>query len=613
VYLAWLRFGRPYEYAYMKGSAYAGFVAWGLVALGVQSLWRRTGRSWRIGIASLTAVLLATTAWAQTLTIGDHWAGPANFRRDVAAFDQAATLVPAGASVAITSDAAFAGPTSGLLSTMLYGREIWGHLSTAYTGLNYWPQGRMPQYALLAAGERAWPLELGGRELWRSGAVALYQLDERAQTLIGRADFYSSAPVANKKAPAALEIWRRGGANRTAEPGAPLTLLLGSTLRLGPGQPDGGTASKQVLLTVASLTAQRIAIGYNATSSTFSLNAGVSRISLTMFAPTAITITPERSLAVVSATAVPAGSAAPPAAQLDERQIAWSTAIEQHGDTIQLRVVAANPGRHAFRIRLTIVEDTFARPYHLAEILAAAPLDDTWQINIDPARGATQALVGGKPTPLLEANADPNPPDSRYFGVLELYDGEAIVAHAPVFTLTIAGGKPAQLAAIPFTVEATPLGSPLGALPSNQQALLGGSERLLDSQTAALEQAVLSHQPAGPGAHGDAPLAAGAPLTAQLFWRAHKAAAQPMMISVQVLGADNHKWAQWDGTLGGDWRPAPGWQAGEGVRQDVPLQLDPATPPGIYRLALVVYDPASGRPETFGGQNSLELGQLTVR
>jgi hypothetical protein len=197
--------------------------------------------------------------------------------------------------------------------------------------------------------------------------------------------------------------------------------------------------------------------------------------------------------------------------------------------------------------------------------------------------------------------------------VLELYDGETVVAHAPVFTLAIDRGKPARLAPIPFTIEATSFGPPIGVLPSNQRALLGGSEPVLDSHAVALEQAVLARQPAWPGAAGDAPLAAGAPLTAELFWRAGQTAAQPMMISLQLLGADDHKWAQWDGTLGGDWRPAPSWQAGERVRQDVPLLLDPATPPGRYRLALVVYDPASGRPQTFGGQSSLELGELTVR
>jgi len=49
------------------------------------------------------------------------------------------------------------------------------------------------------------------------------------------------------------------------------------------------------------------------------------------------------------------------------------------------------------------------------------------------------------------------------------------------------------------------------------------------------------------------------------------------------------------------------------VRQDAPLLVDPATPPGAYRLVLVVYDPASGQPETFGGQSSLDLGELVVQ
>jgi hypothetical protein len=297
---------------------------------------------------------------------------------------------------------------------------------------------------------------------------------------------------------------------------------------------------------------------------------------------------------------------------LDEGQVAWSATAELHGSTIQLRVRTANPGRHALRIGLTVVEDTFARPYHLVQALAAAPLDDTWQLNFDLARGATEALVGAAPTPLLHVSATAKPPDSRYFGVLELYDGEEVVAHAPVFTLAIGDGKPAQFVSIPFTVEATPAGRPTSPPPSNRRPLLDGAARELDSQATAIEQAVLARQPAWPGAPGDAPLAAGAPLTARLFWRAGPASAPPMMVSVQVLGADNHKWAQWDGVLGGDWRPVQSWRAGERVRQDVPLQLDPATPPGTYRLALVVYDPASGQPQTFGGQNSLDLGELVV-
>jgi hypothetical protein len=620
-YLAWLRFGQAYQYGYMKGSAYAGLAAWGAVALGAQALWWWAARSKvrRVALAGLAALLLLTTAWAQALTIADHWSGPANFRRDVATFDQATSRIPANASVFVTSDGSFTGPTSGLFATMLYGREIWGHLSTAYTGLNYWPEGRMPQYALLAAGERAWPLELGGRELWRSDAAALYQLDPRMQVLLGRSDIYSPAPVASKKSPAALEIWRRGGANRAAEPDAPLTLLLGETPRFGPGQPTGAAGPQIIQLTLASLSAQPVSLAYNSTSSTVNIPAGVSQLALGIAGPTTLTITPRQTLALIDATELPGGST-PPGARLDEAQIAWSAAAEQRGDSIQLRVRMANPGHHALRIGLTIVEDAFDRPEQLAQVLAAAPLDDVWQISVNTVSGATEARVGKQPTPLLKLNTAPHPPDTQFFGILNIYDGEQAVAHAPVFTFKILNGKPAMFAPVPFTVEATPAGPPSAPLPGNRRRLLGDAARPIDQQPVVLQQALLARRTPYPGAPPDAPFAPGAPLTTQLFWQAGSTpaaaavgVAPPMMISLQLLGADSHKWAQWDGTLGGDWRPVQAWQPGEQVRQDVPLQIDPATPPGAYRLVLVVYDPASGRPETFGGQSSLDLGELVVQ
>ena len=169
-----------------------------------------------------------------------------------------------------------------------------------------------------------------------------------------------------------------------------------------------------------------------------------------------------------------------------------------------------------------------------------------------------------------------------------------------------------MFAPVPFTVEATPVGPPIAPLPGNRRALLGESARPLDRQAITLDQALLARRTPWPGALADAPISPGAPLTTQLFWQAGGAPAPPMMVSLQVLGADNHKWAQWDGALGGDWRPVQAWQPGERVRQDVPLQIDNATPPGIYRLMLVVYDPASGRPETLGGQSALDLGELVV-
>jgi hypothetical protein len=626
-YLAWLRFGRPYEYAYMKGSAYAGFVGWGLAALGWQSLRARLGRAghsqagstrWRfrlnpqLPIALLALAPLLLAGWAQALTIADHWGGPAIFVRDIAAVDSAAAQLPPGAAVAITSDGAFTGPISGQLSAALYGHEIWGHLSTAYTSFDYWPAGRTPPYALLAADEWPWPLALGGQELWRSGAVALYRLDSHLRVLQGRDNFYSPAPPTDRSSPAALALWRRAGAYRLASHDAPLQITLGDTLAFDPGSAQGTARDQDVRLTVASLAAQTVTIGAGARQEHVALGAGVSRIDLRLATPAELTITPDDRLALIDVVARDPAAATTPGVQLDSGQIAWNAAAEQRGPTTSLRVELANPGRRALRIGLTIVEDTFDAPHQPLRLLAAAPIEGTWQLQIDLARGATQALVDKTPTPLLTLDAGPNPPDGNYFGVLTLYDGEQPIISAPVFRLSYAAGQVNGFEATPFTVEATPAGGMAEPLPSNERALLADA-RALDDGAAALDGALLWRRPPWPGAGRDTPLRAGDRLTIQLGWHAQRDASPPLMVSLQLLGADDHKWSQWDGPLGGDWRPIQGWHAGERTRQDVPLTLDPATPPGTYRLLLIVYNPADGQPQPFGGQNELPLGEVLVQ
>jgi hypothetical protein len=49
------------------------------------------------------------------------------------------------------------------------------------------------------------------------------------------------------------------------------------------------------------------------------------------------------------------------------------------------------------------------------------------------------------------------------------------------------------------------------------------------------------------------------------------------------------------------------------VRQDVPLTLDAATPPGDYRLILVVYDLATGHPLPINGQDAVPIGWVRAR
>ncbi len=301
-YLIWLRTGRSYPYAYMKGSAYAGFVAWGAAALGAQALGRRLGLRLRPLVVALALAPLLVATWAQALTIGDHWRGPAIFTRDIAAFDSAAAQIPRGATVAVTSDGAFTGPISGQLVASLYGQTIWGHISTAYTSFDSWPAGGMPQYALLAANERPWPLDYGGQELWRSGTNALYRLDDAAQVLSGRSEFYSAAPPANRGSPATLAIWRRGGANRVASQAQPLTLTIGDSDRLwdrtGAGRARPASAAPNRRLACR---AERGAELWRSAGDPGDRAQASARSTLGLATPATLTIAPEGSLALIDA------------------------------------------------------------------------------------------------------------------------------------------------------------------------------------------------------------------------------------------------------------------------------------------------------------------------
>jgi hypothetical protein len=610
-YLAWLRYGRPYQYGYMKGSAYAGFVAWGLVALGAQSLAARAPGRARALVAGLALVPLLAAGWAQALIIGEHSGGPAIFTRDLVAFEQAAAQIPPGATVLISNDETLIGPNSGLLATALYGRTIWGHIDTAYGGSDVWPEGRLPQYAVLAAREQPWPLELGATELWRSRALALYWFDPQRAALLGRVGQYLGDTAGGQNKPAGLALWRRAGPYRSAEPDAPLRLYVGERLAFVAEAADARGGPRTLTLTLATLRPQRITLQSGPAVQQIDIPAGVSAVTLPVRAPTAVSIGAEATVALVQAS-VRAENDSALIVQPAPDQIAWRPEIEQRGDTLRVRVETANPHRHALRASLTVVENSFFQAQRPVRLLGALPIGASWEVSMDLDRGTTEARVDGRPAPLLSVETAPAPPDSSYFAVLTLYDGEEPVLSAPLATFRIDGGQIADFRAEAFSVERAPAGLPSGPLPGSLRRLAPPASPP-EAGGLTLRGALLAHQPALPGDPPDAPLAPGESFVARLFWLAEKPPERPLMVSLQLVGADNHKWAQWDGPVGGAWRPLPGWQPGDQVRQDVPLALDPATPPGRYRLQMVVYDPSGGQPLRFGGEPALGLGELEVR
>ncbi len=597
--LLWLRFGRPYEYGFMKGAAYTSFVLWGLAAYGVERIAKhiQTRRGGALLASSAALLILGCTGWSQALTVADHMRGPAIFTRDIAAFDRVAAQLPRGATVLLSGDETLTGPINGMLATMLYGKTIWGRVSAAYASQSFWPPGGTPDYVALAAREDPWPLEIGAQERWRSSAIALYEMPRDIIFLPGRSESHVSAPV-DPKSPASLAIWRRAGQNRVLAPEEPLTVEARQTSVLH--------------LTLATLEPQTVTLRQNEMTATVTLEAGITTVEAPLMS--AAYIVPSAPLALVRAVIRPTETTSPVSASLDASHVAWSAMSERQGNQVFITTRLANPGRHALRYEVTIVRDTFDAPVRIARLLAAAPPEGDWRVALDLSRGASEARINGISTSLLEADIAARPSDGRYFGVLAIYSGGTIVAQAPLFTMTVVGGDVALFEPVAFSVETARARFDATLLPAHQRALLDGAPLVCDELDLALEQIILERRAPPPGVTLAAPLAPGERLNVQVYWRAmdeRRNLDLLPMVSLQMLDEDNRKWAQWDGAPG-DWKPVPAWAPGEAVRQDIPLTLNTATPPGDYRLLLVLYDPATGRPVPIAGQDAIVVGWVQV-
>lgn len=213
LYLLWVRYGRVYHYAYLKGSAYVGFVAMGLLAAGWQGLCDRSGRPLRAAGALSLALLLALAAQAQAQIVRDHWAGPAIVAPEIVELDRAVdALIPETATVLLTSDPRWGGVQMSTIAAALYPRPLRGHVLSAYSGMDEVYPGEQPDFALLAAEEQ--PAALGlveAREVWRSGGLRLYAMprDGRPSLIFGR---MAELVTRHTRTPSDIALRRWGGA-----------------------------------------------------------------------------------------------------------------------------------------------------------------------------------------------------------------------------------------------------------------------------------------------------------------------------------------------------------------------------------------------------------------
>lgn len=173
-YLGWLRWWQQYPYAFMKGSAYVGWVLAALIAAGWELAWRM--RHWLIrGAASLVAaLLLLVIGQSQLRVVAAHLNQPGLYAKQLPALQALRQLVPAGSTVLMSADTRIQGLPSGLAAYFLDHTTVIGRTRTAYTSSTFGQPGETAPYALLADDEDPTPWGYT-TPIWHGGGFALYQ------------------------------------------------------------------------------------------------------------------------------------------------------------------------------------------------------------------------------------------------------------------------------------------------------------------------------------------------------------------------------------------------------------------------------------------------------
>jgi hypothetical protein len=104
----------------------------------------------------------------------------------------------------------------------------------------------------------------------------------------------------------------------------------------------------------------------------------------------------------------------------------------------------------------------------------------------------------------------------------------------------------------------------------------------------------------------------GTPLTVTVVWQAQQAPAADYTAFAHLVDEAGQGWAGDDHQPYDGLYPTSAWGAGEMVRDRFSLTLPAAAPPGLYRLEIGWYDPASGERLDVGSDSSLRLAVLPV-
>ncbi|HEY1011896.1 MAG TPA: hypothetical protein VGE07_04270, partial [Herpetosiphonaceae bacterium] len=514
-----------------------------------------------LGIGGLLALVVGSTAWSSVdLLRRDNGL----YGRERLQLLELADHIPAGAPVLLSGAEELRGPTTGLIAYALRGHPLLGRTATGYQVYDALPPGATAPYAVLGAGDDPAEWGFAAPPLWSNRLAALYAAPPgRLAHLNGRAAAYERPYPQALHRNTTLELALLGsGALLTLD--QPLDLALGAAdLRLGAAPPGGEPATRTLVMALGAVEPAVVLLESGGISQTIALSPGLHLVaSPPLAAPAVARLSSDRPVSVrwieLYDPALMEPPAAPPTLALDV------SAAPTAGNPLGAARIAVRPAPTGQRLRmaLEIYEDSTEINHYGWAVLPLGPAD----LELDLA--GRSLAVNGAPVAMEwgERPAEPR----RFFAALWIYQGETLIKRIPLLTFADDG---AAISAIePLDTNSAFASLPQPALPL--AARFGEGAELAGATIA--------------------PAAAGRTARLSLWWRA-AGPTPPLMLTAQVLGDADRKFAQWDGLLGGDGAPSQTWQPGELIRQDVPLALDPATPAGRKRLLVGVYAPDGTR------------------
>ena len=601
---------QPYPYAYMKGTVYVAPLLLGLAVQGLAELPALcSGRGRRIlagGAVAVVLFLLALAGRSAGQVIARYWERPALYGRETLEVEEAVALLPPEAAVYLTDHLDHIGPETGILAYLLRDHPLRGTVAGAYDGMAYCLPGEAFPYALLDRNDNPYLLGLFPEDrIWQGSRMALYRrnpeqrafLDLRTGACPG-----TDARPALASSPLAAQLLAAPGACREVSPERPLRLYAtASTLTLeAPAEGTAEVRSVSLLLAWAGREEIEAHLRWDdGEGETRILPAGFSLYRATPHpVPAQLEISSTRP-AQLCWVALTEGEGTPGEISLP-RTALLSPEAEVRGTSLELRLETAQAVSRTLSGAIEVWENAYGDAVHYARWgPLALPPGEKVVLRMDLA--TREAYLGEGPDvhPLpLAGGPEAWPPagDGEYFASLWVDYGGRTVATVPLAVFRVAGGKIGDLAAFPLS----PI--PLYFRPSATPTDVRYGEVL---DLLACEQSTQTLSP-------------GETLHLTLEWRSRLPIARPYVVTAQLLGPDR-LYGQVDLPVGGEQHPTPLWKPGEEVADGLPLKVDPATPPGRYRLIVAVYDPASGvrlpvrSPDGKTLGDFLDLGEVEVR